>query len=76
MPTIVRFGNLKVQMFADDHNPPHFHLLTPDYEALIKLADFSVIAGRIDGRSYEIATRWAANNRELLAHEWERLNQR
>lgn len=50
-PTIVKIGNLKIQIFADDHNPPHFHVVTPDFE---------ILAGRIDRRSLEVALAWAA----------------
>lgn len=76
MPTIVKLGNLKIQIFADDHNPPHFHVVTPDYEALVRLSDLSVMAGAIDRRSLQVALEWAKEetNRDLLAHEWNRLN--
>lgn len=76
MPTIVKLGNLKIQIFADDHNPPHFHVVTPDYEALIRLSDLSVMAGSIDRRSLQVALEWAQGekNRDLLNHEWNRLN--
>jgi hypothetical protein len=76
MPTIVKLGNLKIQIFADDHNPPHFHVVTPDYEALIRLSDLSVMAGSIDRRSLQVALEWAQEekNRDLLNHEWNRLN--
>lgn len=40
MPTLVAIGNIRIRMFADDHNPPHFHVLTPDHEALLRIADF------------------------------------
>ncbi len=76
MPTIVQIGNLKIQVFADDHNPPHFHIVTPDHEVLVRLGDFAVLAGSIDRRSLDIALSWAAENRERLDHEWQRLNQR
>jgi hypothetical protein len=76
MPTIVTIGNIRIRMFADDHNPPHFHVLTPDHEALVLISDFTVLRGSIDRRSYEIALRWASENRELLDNEWQRLNER
>ena len=63
VPTLVRIGNLKIQMFADDHNPPHFHVVTPDYEVLVQIGDFTVLAGSIDRRSYDAAVAWAIENR-------------
>lgn len=76
MPTIVRLGNVLIRMFADDHNPPHFHAVTPDGEALVLLSDLSVAAGMIDRRSLEVAVKWATMNRRVLDDEWTRLNER
>lgn len=42
MPTIVVLSNCKVQMFADDHVPPHFHLRGPNSNAMIRLGLFCV----------------------------------
>ena len=39
MPTLVRLGNIKIQMFADDHAPTHFHVRTPTSKAIVTLAD-------------------------------------
>jgi hypothetical protein len=48
MPTLASLGSLKIKVFADDHNSPHFHAVTPDGDVLIGIADFAVMAGRID----------------------------
>jgi hypothetical protein len=76
MPTIVKLGNLKIQIFADDHNPPHFHIVTPDHEVLVRLSDLTVMAGSMDRRSLDFALDWvrADKNRDLLTDEWNRLN--
>lgn len=76
MPTIVTIGSLKIQVFADDHNPPHFHVVTPDREALIRISDFAVIAGSISGREYKTAIGWAGEHRKEIEDEWTRLNER
>jgi hypothetical protein len=76
MPTLARFGSIAIRMFADDHNPPHFHVVTPDHEAMISIADLRVIAGDIDRRSLDAARAWAFKNQGLLRDEWMRLNAR
>lgn len=78
MPTIMIFGKLKVQIFADDHNPPHFHAVTPDHEALIRLSDLQILRGQISRRHYELIVSWASSdeNRGLLEDAWKCLNQR
>ncbi len=74
MPTLVRLGNIKIQMFADDHNPPHFHVVTPDHEALVSLADLVVLRGAIRASDLRTALEWASENAAFLAGEWSRLN--
>lgn len=76
MPTIVKLGNLKIQIFADDHHPPHFHIVTPDHEVLVRLSDLEILAGSIDRRSLERALAWVRENRKVLNEAWERLNER
>ena len=74
MPTIVRIGNLKIQVFADDHNPPHFHVVTPDHEALVALATLTVLRGTMRRQDLKTALEWVRANGEALVSEWERLN--
>jgi hypothetical protein len=45
MPVLQRFGAVSVRMYADDHLPPHFHIVAPDFQVLVRISDLSVIAG-------------------------------
>jgi len=74
MPTIVKIGNIKIRIFADDHNPPHFHIVTPDYKISVCIDNFEILIGHMDRRSFEIAMKWATKNKGVLINEWKRLN--
>ncbi|KAA9388944.1 DUF4160 domain-containing protein [Neorhizobium galegae] len=63
-------------MFADDHHPPHFHIVTPDHEVLVRLSDLETLAGSIDRQSLHRALAWVRKNRKVLNEAWERLNER
>jgi len=76
MPTIVKIGNIKIRIFADDHNPPHFHIVTPDCKISVRIVDFEILAGRMNRRDFEIAMKWANQNKKVLENEWDRLNPR
>jgi hypothetical protein len=73
MPTLARFGNIRIVMFSDDHNPPHFHVVAGEREAMIALSNLRVIQGRLRRGELDVALGWAAQNREFLRDEWERL---
>ena len=47
MPTIQRLRNFKVCMYADDHDPPHFHVLGPGWSGVIDLDTHTVCRGEI-----------------------------
>lgn len=73
MPTLVVLGNLKIQMFALDHRPPHFHIVTPDGEAVVAIDDFRVLQGALRSRDLRMALVWAKANKARLEDEWQRL---
>ncbi|MCM2291447.1 DUF4160 domain-containing protein [Allorhizobium sp. BGMRC 0089] len=76
MPVVVQFGNLKIHVYANDHNPPHFHVSTPDHDALILIADLTVLQGEITRKNLDKVIEWASvdENRQTLKNEWSRLN--
>ncbi len=76
MPTIKRIGNLKIQVFADDHYPWHCHVVSPDFEVLVSLDDLSILKGRRYRRQISDALAWIGENLELLQDEWTKQNER
>jgi hypothetical protein len=63
-------------MYADDHLPPHFHILGPDFAVLVGLAELEILAGGARMDDIAEALDWAADNREFLASKWSELNER
>jgi len=43
MPTLSTFYGIVIQMFWQDHPPPHFHALYAEHEALIDIQTLHVI---------------------------------
>ena len=74
MPTLRRFANCKIAIYADDHNPPHFHIEGRGFRAIVEIETLVVRAG--DTRTAADAMAWASLNRPLLRTEWLRLNRR
>jgi hypothetical protein len=74
MPTLVKLGRVQIRMFADDHAPPHFHIWTPDDEALVLIEDLVVSRGILRKQDLEVAMAWARDNIDLLQEYWIKLN--
>jgi hypothetical protein len=76
MPTLQRFGAASLRMYADDHHPPHFHIVGADFQVLVRIADLAIIAGAARKAQIAEALAWAATHREWLALKWVELNER
>jgi hypothetical protein len=63
-------------MYADDHAPPHFHIEAPDFEVLLRISDFAVIAGEARPSQIAEVLHWAERERPALALKWAELNER
>jgi hypothetical protein len=76
MPTIKVFRAAKLCMYPGDHRPPHFHIVGPDFQVLVRIADCEVIAGEARANQIAEAMAWAHANREALMQKWAELNDR
>jgi len=76
MPTLHRFGAVTVRMYADDHRPPHFHIVAPEFQVLVRISDLTVIAGEARPTQIAEALAWAQDHQEMLALTWAELNER
>lgn len=74
MPTIARLGRVYIRMFASDHGPPHFHIWTPDGEALMLISGLQIQRGRVRSSDLDLVMSWAKEHIDLLESEWTRLN--
>lgn len=76
MGKLVQIGNIIIRVYANDHLPPHFHVITPDADALVGIGKLEIIKGRLSANIEKTALAWAAENRALIASEWNRINPR
>ena len=68
---------LSLWVYAD-HMPPHFHVRSPNSDALIDLRTLQVMRGTCDRKDLAAVLGWAsrAENKRMLESEWARLNAR
>jgi hypothetical protein len=67
-------GKTIVTVYANDHLPPHFHIVNVDWEALVIIETFAFYAGFVKGTAGKSALEWARANVELIKAEWNRIN--
>lgn len=72
MPELSRFYGIIIRMFYNDHNPPHFHVIYQDDEALIDIRTLDILEGKLPKRALQLVVEWAIEHREELSRNWER----
>ena len=70
MPTISTFYGIAILMFADDHNPPHFHVRYSGSRAMFRIADMQIIAGSLPPRAVGFVLDWARDHQAELMENW------
>lgn len=76
MPEIIRFARSVLRMYADDHRPPHFHVVGPDFAVMIAIDTLELISGEARTKDIAEALAWARDNQEALERLWQELNER
>lgn len=62
MPELCRFYGVRIKMYYDDHNPPHFHAEYAGDEALITIDTLDVVAGELPSRALGLVYEWAGKH--------------
>lgn len=72
MPIISSFYGILIRMYFADHAPPHFHASYQGHEALVRIADGSILEGSLPNKARAIVSDWAAAHRAELETNWQR----
>jgi hypothetical protein len=70
MPTIAWFYGIAIQMFYNDHNPPHLHARYGRAKALVRLSDGEIIAGELPLTAQRLVREWTLARRAELEENW------
>jgi hypothetical protein len=50
MPTFFTFDGITINLYFNDHLPPHFHAIYAEHEALISIYEIKLIKGSLPKR--------------------------
>lgn len=74
MGKLHQIGNIIIRVYANDHLPAHFHVIAPDFAALIEIETLTVLAGSLEAKSRKAVMAWVTANIEVIKAEWNRIN--
>lgn len=71
MPLISSFFGIIIKIFHKDHNPPHFHAIYGEYDAVIEIKSGKVLAGKIPPRALRLVNEWRKIHKDELIERWD-----
>lgn len=72
MPRLSEFYGIVIYMYFGDHNPPHFHALYAEHEALFRIDDGEVLRGGLPRTASRLVDEWIELPRTELVENWQR----
>lgn len=70
MPVISSFYGILIQMFWNDHPPPHFHARYGSYAARINIENAAIISGSLPRTAERLVLEWANLHKSDLMENW------
>ena len=71
MPKISEFFGISIYIYYREHQPPHFHAIYGDDEALISIDSLALLEGKLSPRVMGLVVEWASIYRDELRLDWE-----
>ena len=72
MPIISSFFGIYIRMYFADHAPPHIHVDYQGHEALVAIADGTLVEGELPRRAMTLVRQWCLDHRAELVQNWAR----
>ena len=73
-PSIDYFDGIKISIYSNDHNKPHFHAEFGEYEVIINIETLEIEKGEIPPKQYKKVQEWAIDKKEYLLKTFQKLN--
>jgi Domain of unknown function (DUF4160) len=65
-----RVNGLKIEIFPNEHPPPHFHVRNQNISAAFSIQDCRLIEGQLDGSSRALIEWWHKGSKNQLVKIW------
>jgi hypothetical protein len=72
LPTISIFYGIVIRMYVRDHDPPHFHAVYGEHEALVAIEGGVILEGRLPTNAARLVKDWTMARQVQLRDNWQR----
>jgi len=67
---ITRLKGLKIEIYSNEHPPPHFHVKSPNVNAIFDIENCKKLKGTIDSKDYKLIKYWHKKSKDILIKAW------
>jgi hypothetical protein len=67
---VAQVKGLRIEIYADEHPPPHFHVRAPGIDATFDILNCGLLRGTVPGRERRLIEWWHRRGRSLLIRTW------
>jgi hypothetical protein len=71
MPVVATFNGIKIELYFDEHPPPHFHARYAEFVAQIDMTTLEIIKGSLPRAQLRMIREWASPRRMALLQAWD-----
>jgi hypothetical protein len=72
MPIVAIVDGARLIMYANDHPPPHFHVLLAEHRGVIDIRMHKLIRGELPKAKLRAILEWAKPRRTRLLEAWDK----
>jgi hypothetical protein len=70
VPRLSEFYGIVIYMYFADQNPPHFHAIYGEHEALVRIDDGTYVGGGLPRTAARLVEQWRGEHVEELLSNW------
>jgi len=70
VPIIAVFNGIIIQMFFEDHDPPHVHAIYSGGKALVGIGDGEIFLGMLPRKQAKLVKSWVKLRNAELMENW------
>ena len=70
VPEVCRFFGIIIQMYGNDHIPPHFHAIFNEYHAVVEIETGEILLGSLPSKQLKFVQVWASIHADELTENF------
>ena len=67
---VAQVGGLRIEVYPNEHAPPHFHAVSPHVDASFAIEDCTLLHGSVSGKDFRKIQHWHRAFKPLLIERW------